>query len=218
MATVATLITRTRELINITDTSSPLISNTEITAFINVWHRDISARLEWDKKEWTATSVTGQRTYDLPSTMMLLEALYWTINGKDVTELDIISEDSLKYYFGRAWRSNANGVPKVGYWADALVLGVHPFPDSNNAGTNYIRLLGVPYPDDLISTSTPVVPTVFHDTSAFFAASICFEKLGEQDKASRMMNIYEIMLKKLRPPATRKANDLRRIRWGIRQY
>ena len=218
MPAASQLITRTREIIGITDTSSSLITDTEILAWLNISHRDLCARLEWDKSEWTGLPVTGQRTYTLPSDMMLLEALYWNINGSVITELEVIPMDHLKNRFGTGWRSDADGVPQVGYWADALVLGVHPFPNAANVGTEYIRLLGVPYPTALASTDTPVVPTIYHDVMPYLAASIAWTKLRNIAESEKTEQTYDKMFLKSRYPATRKANSLRQIRWGISTY
>ena len=92
---LSTLRTRTREILNVKDTASDLITESELNAWANMWQRDLAAYLEWPMLSATATSVLGQRTYTLPSDFMQLREVHFKVDGGDFKRLPVITQNEL---------------------------------------------------------------------------------------------------------------------------
>ena len=213
---LSTLRTRTREILNVKDTASDLITESELNAWANMWQRDLAAYLEWPMLSATATSVLGQRTYTLPSDFMQLREVHFKVDGGDFKRLPVITQNELVNWFGKEWFSDANGVPQVAYFADNAVLGFHYVPNSANAGTDYIRVFYIGIPTAMSAdTDTPDLHESVHDIAPYFMAAMGFLKMKMHDQHNNMLKVYLEKRIQLKNSVTKVARELRGWRWGI---
>lgn len=209
-----TIRSRVRELINV-PSGSDLITDGEILAWANMWQRDMAAYLEWPIIAAKATSVTGQRTYTLPSDFMQLQEVHFKVDGGDYKRLPVIPQKELVNWFGKEWLSDANGAPQVAYFADNAVIGFHYVPNSANNGTDFIQIFYIGIPTAMSAdTDTPDLHESLHDVSVYFISSLAFLKMKMHDQHNNMLKVYLEKRAQLKNPVTKFARELRGWRWG----
>lgn len=209
-----TIRNESRRLLNV-PAGSNLIPDAELTSWANFWMRDLCAYLEWPMISGVATTVSGQRTYTLPSDFLKLQEVHFKQDGGDFKRLPIVTRNDLATLQGKGWFSDANGKPVRVYMADNAVLGLHPPPDATNAGSGYLRIFYIGVPTAMSSDADePDIHVSFHDTAPIFVAAFGFLKLKNQDAHNNLMRLYFVRRDQLRLPITKMADELKGFRWG----
>lgn len=212
---LSTIRAESRRLLNIQDTGSALITTAGLTAWANIWQRDLAAFLEYPKTSEDITTVEGIRTYSLASDFMLIENVYFNVGGVSFKLLTPVDRRDLPTIFGPGWLSSANGEPRVVYMNDSTVIGLHPVPDAISAGTDYIKSFYIAVPAAMSADDdVPDLPESLHDTAPFFVAAMASIKLKQLGRYDKLISEYRRKRVVLRSATTSKMKGLRGFRWG----
>ena len=199
-ATLSSIRTDTRRLINETNTANTHCSETELNSWINMWQADIGIFLGLPKKSSRITTTVNIATYTLPSDFSYaLEVFYdQSLSGGEI-KLEGTDQSELEILYSREWRQDASSDPFHYYFpgvetSTVEVIAVHPPPNAANAGSNRIRLFYVAMAPTLSDdTDQPTIPDAYHNSAQYFTSALCFLKMGEIASYDRTVLAYREM-------------------------
>jgi len=180
-----------RLLISETDSENSHFNDSDLDNLINEWQRDAAIRVRSPRKEATQNTVQDQETYATPpdylsSVVLMIEDL----DGKE-EEIPFVHFEDLRSIFGRRWISDVAGTPRVYYFSDRDVLGIHPKPDADHGG-KVMRLFYIPVPTDMTNDGdVPDIEEVFHQHAKHFVAAEAHASVQNMAMSDKMMARYE---------------------------
>lgn len=208
MAALSTLRTRVREYILETDSSNSHFTDAQINNYLNDAVLFLGTQMEWPIQTSTATAITDQSLYSLPTDFIELIDGYF-----DNTKVGILSREDLGGV-SPSWQQDPSSTPKVFYKADNAVLGLYPPPDSSQNG-KVIQIQYVSLPATLSQdTDVPDLHSAFQLCLPFYAAFICDYSLGNEKQADKHLAMYEYHKKQLMARVQKFSDDLLRFRWS----
>lgn len=220
------------------ETTAAFWTDTEINTYITSACNDISFRTKCIKGNgYLSTTSCSQNTaavvaneyvlstnftniYSVLEVYQLREGTDWErLTPTTRRELDV-DEPSWRGTVGRTYTDTSGGtvyynyeaevgIPTKYYWSrEEDILGLHLPPDSDNAGSNYVRVYyakkHTPMTED---TDTPDVPEPMHIAIADFVAAQGFEHRGWGDKANDKWEKYFSRLNAYMSERLREAED-----------
>lgn len=150
------LRTEVRYLINDNGTSDTYaFTDSILNYWINEAHRQVLKDSLATRHRANITTVLGQREYTLATDLMEMVAVYIvnsdsTSTYKRIAQAEIDTLDEEKPF----WEDADNAEPVQYYIRPttySVVIGLYPEPDSDHAGTNYLRYDYIPTPPTLSS-------------------------------------------------------------------
>ncbi len=169
----------------------------QLNNFINLGLELAAAVVEWPRKQASINSALGIGAYLKTlwgsDFLSLIDAYYGdpAING-DIKPLLIVTPETLKQLQPR-WMDSSSpnyGRPQYIMTQDQNNLFIFPRPDANNS-PKPITIWYVNIPPALVNdTDVPVLPLVYHDIIAFYAAHVAYLNLGNAKMAQMMMKEF----------------------------
>ena len=199
-ATLSSIRTDTRRLINETNTVNTHCSETELNSWVNMWQSDIGIFLGLPKKSSRTATTVNIATYTLPSDFSYALELFYdqTLSGGEI-KLEETDQSELELLYSREWRQDASTDPFHYYFpgvetSTTEVIAIHPPPNAANAGSNKMRLFYVAIAPTLSDdVDQPTIPDAYHNSAQYFVSAICFFKMGEIAAYDRMTLAYREM-------------------------
>lgn len=207
MASLATLRVDTRRLLDETDSSNSNFQDTELTDYLNKALRKVATELEWPIARATATSVSGQAHYALPSNFLLLLDVFFDGKKLDFKDLqDMPAHDS-------NYLSASPDLPKLAYHADNDQIGLYPAPSIAYAAKS-IYIDYIKFATDLSADAdVPDLLTVVADLLPYWAANLANLRAGNLKTADYFRGLYASEMKILKPKVVKFSEELLGLRW-----
>ena len=183
---------QSRRIFNELDSNNTHCSDTELNAWANQWQREVSILTDWPRRQSNISTTVHVSSYALPSDFRyILEAFYNNSTEGGFTKLEELSELDLEKIYTRDWRQDVSSDPYHYFLTDYEDVGLHPAPNSANAGTNKLIVRYVAFPTTMSADAdSPDLPLAYHDTAAFYIAGQCFLKMSNVGMYDRISSFY----------------------------
>lgn len=193
------------------ETTASFWSNPELNTWINDGGRDIAFRTKCIKTNGYISSVDGTQEYTLTtsfSNLLAVTEVYFKQGGTTWFKMEATSKTKLDIDMP-GWMSYDSGTPTEYYWdREEDLIGFIVKPDSDNAGTNYIRVY---YADDFTAltddASVPAIPIYLHQAISDYVVALGFEQRGYGDKANDAWAKYHGRLRNYMTERQRERED-----------
>lgn len=157
--------------------------------------------------------MAGQATYSLPANFLSAVKVLVADDVDDELEMPFINFEDIGKIFGRGWINDDSGKPKVYYFSDRDVFGLHPKPDSDHSGKT-IRIFYIPVPTDLVADiDIPDLEEVFHDGAKYFVAAQAHASVQNMALHDRLMVEYEKRIQRFKSDGVAGSEDQGDWQW-----
>lgn len=199
----------TRKLLG--ETTASFWTDTELNTWINDAGTDIAYLTKCLKDNGYITTVEDTNEYTISSnfsTLLSISKVYLYQDGSSWQNLKSTTRDKLDREHP-GWLSADSGTPtKYYYDIQEDTLGLYVPPDSDNAGSNYLRVYyAKEYTDVTDDDSTPDLPEFLHLAMCYYVTSLGFAQRGYGDKSNDMRNKYASRIKGYRSESKREKVD-----------
>lgn len=182
------------------ETTSAFWSDTELNTWINDACKDIVFRTKCYKTNSYLTTVEDTAEYVLSTSFLNILSIfeaYLYQDGATWVKLDPTSRTELDNH-QPGWLSADAGVPTDYYWdKDENVFGLYVKPNSDNAGTSYVKVYYArKFSDMTDDADEPTgIPEFLHKAATHYVTAFGYEQRGHGDKANDAWSKYFATLK-----------------------
>lgn len=207
MADLSSLRTATRRFIDETDSTNSSYSDSELNDYLNQAARKVASMLEWPIAIYTATSVSEQAEYTLPTGFLSIIQVHF-----DGRQIEVADRADLEGRYPD-WQNASSGQPVVGYRADNSVLGLYQKPSSTYAGKT-IEAHCIKLPADLSADAdVPDLQQILQDIMPIRAAAFCQVRAGNLQAATYLEQLFDKEVLAAKSKVNKFAEDLLGFRW-----
>lgn len=171
-------------------------TDTEINDFIDQTQTFIANLIEYPRKETSTQVSEGNGSITLPSDNLHVIHAYFGDSAKvdDLTPLTLVNEDTIKLIYP-AWKdqtSSSKGRPAYFFQIDKTTGYLFPRASADESATGKKYYLIYVYNPAAISgdSSSPDLPTSYHDIMKFYVLHLCYLNLGKSDLALAMLSNF----------------------------
>lgn len=220
MASLQQIRTRTRILIDQTDSSNSDFTDAEIDGFTNEGQRFLAVLTKYPRDRVEVQVQAGYPGYTLPADSILIyDAYFGDVNTSgDKLSLQVLHEEQMKQ-FRPNWldqTTGSRGRPDTAVLIDRVTVVLSPTPSTTESVTGkMLELVYVFYPPTLSADGdTPIIPLIYHDFLSEYNQYKCYmSKLNKPDLGSQLFNQIIQKAKVLEPTVTKQINSQGFV-WG----
>lgn len=222
MATRSDIRTQCRALLNEADSSNTHFTDAQINEYIDEAIMFMATMIEYPRKFDSGTqAVDGTARYSLPTDNLVIISVYFgdTNTQNDIRPLQIVTEETLKSMYPN-WldaTSSSKGRPQFAVVVDRSTCLIHPRPDSSNSASGKKVLFDYVYtPATLTSdSSSPDLPTPFHNLIQLYVAYLAYLKLNQQDQAIASLKLLSEQIKVIRSTVVKETRESLGWEWAV---
>jgi hypothetical protein len=176
------------------ETTASFWSDVELNNWINYACKDIAFRTKCLRDNDYLTSVESTKEYSLSTnfpTLLSIDEVYFKQDGDTWQKLEPTSRTRLDKE-EPGWLSTDDGMPTKYYWdKEEDILGLHNTPDSDNAGTDYVRVYFTETHTDMTDDDDePTIPSDLQLAIIDWVVATGLETRGHGDKANDAWQKY----------------------------
>lgn len=189
--TFAALQTRVRTILHSYPQSNWL--DTEIYEYLNDGYIDFAVRTEYFKKETDVTLTASTAIQTLPTDAIIIYRAEWDSSLVSITDVHFMDDT-----YGSGWRTTTGEIVEyiLQDKEDVGKFRIYPILDSTAIGTTKLKLIHSYIPSEIVSpwTSSPSIPTQYHEALADYAIYRCLYAQVQSDRniplADRHYDMY----------------------------
>jgi len=176
------------------ETTAAFWTDTELNTWINDAGTDLAFLAKCLRTNSTLTTVESTSEYTLTNSFSDLIAVlevYLYTDGSTWEKLDPTTRTRLDIEHP-GWMSASDGVPNQYYYdREEDILRLYVPPNSDNAGTDYLKVYYVQdYTDLAADTTESGLPTYLHLAQVEFTVAMGLETRGHMDKSNKVWADY----------------------------